>query len=137
MLEVMGGFVVVGVAPFVLVVGLLLVADGRRRRKLEVVYRQIALTDAIHRELGAVVAPVLERDRRSWRVRLAVPFECPGLVERVLKVVHASFPQDGYAVVLTPRRRQRIASSIGPRGRATGRRPTLVVPGHLSGKPAA
>ena len=40
-----------------------------QRRRARVVARQIRLTDAIHAELGALVAPVVEKPAfRPWRV---------------------------------------------------------------------
>jgi hypothetical protein len=51
--------------------------------------RQIALTDAIHRELGAVVAPsVVARPWGGWRVLIPVPFTRPDLVASVLRIAH-------------------------------------------------
>ena len=73
---------------------------GRRERA-----RQVALTDAIHRELGAVVAPVVTRRLgRGWRVGIAVPFESPAIVARVVAIAHATMFRDGatkFEIVLT------------------------------------
>jgi len=67
--------------------------------------RQVALTDAIHRELGAVVAPVVKRRAgRGWRVAIAVPFESPVIVGRVIAIAHAAMLRDGpsaFDIVLT------------------------------------
>ena len=52
----------------------------RERLRGEVVARQIALTDAVHERLGAVIAPVVRRRRRGgWQVRIAVRFERPAV----------------------------------------------------------
>jgi hypothetical protein len=137
MLDVVGGFVLV-VTLFALVVLLLFFADGWHRRRLDVVHRQIALTEAIHRELGAVVAPVLERDgRRSWCVLMTVPVDCLRVVERVLSIVDASFAPGSYAVVLRPCRGRGRISSIDREGRAGARRPPLATARGLLGSPAA
>jgi hypothetical protein len=48
-------------APVVLTVALLLLAGRRQRRHDTEVARQIALTDALHARMGAVVAPVVWR----------------------------------------------------------------------------
>ena len=85
---------------------LLLLAVKRRERAREArVARQIAVTDAIHSELGAVVAPVVNRRvGRGWRVAIAVPFGAPTVVARVVAIAHATMLRDGPAkfdIVLT------------------------------------
>ncbi len=121
MLDMLGA-IVVGVAPVWALIALLLLADVRCRRRREVVERQIALTDAIHRELGAVVAPVVRRwGRGAWRVFIAVPLERPRVVERVLEIVHRTLQPFRYAIVLTPQ-----PEAIAPSGPDTGRRPRPV-----------
>ncbi len=88
--------------PFTTVLALLLLVRRAERRRDEAVARQIRLTDAIHRDLGAVVAPFVTRGRRGrWRVSIAVPFERPALVGAVLDIVHAAFPER-FDLVLTP-----------------------------------
>lgn len=101
-------------------VGALLVLLGLvgrvERRRAEAVARQIALTDAIHRDLGAVVAPrVTRRPWGRWRVSIVVPFDRPALVGAVLDVVRGAF--DGrFELVLTPRE-----SAPRPEPRGLGR----------------
>jgi hypothetical protein len=94
---------VVGVTfPVVTVVALLLLVRRVERRRAAAVARQIELTDAIHRDLGAVVAPwVTRRSGGRWRVRIAVPFDRPAVVEAVLAIVHRTFPER-FDLVLTP-----------------------------------
>lgn len=89
-------------------VAALLLATGRLQRAREAwVARQVALTDAIHRELGAVVSPFVRwRLGHGWRVEVAVPFEHPAIVARVIAITHAEMLRtDGRAarfeVVLT------------------------------------
>lgn len=107
--------------PFAALLVLLMLVRRVERRRAEAVARQIALTDAIHRDLGAVVAPCVTRGRRGrWRVSIAVPFERPALVGAVLDIVRSAFP-DRFDVVLTPRESRARLESRAP-GRATARR---------------
>lgn|SRR5574341_174126 len=90
--------------PFATVVALLRLADRIERSRAAVISRQIALTDAIHRDLGPVVSPWVTRRGGRWRVSVAVPFDRPALVEAVLaaaqRVLHERFE-----LILTPRER--------------------------------
>jgi hypothetical protein len=63
--------VVVGL-PIVAVVGLLKLSDALQARRARVIARQIEVTDAIHREFGAIVAPIVTRARGGWRVTMAL-----------------------------------------------------------------
>jgi hypothetical protein len=93
----------VTLAPFATVVLLLLAARALERRRAERTARQVAVTEAIHRELGAVVAPVVEkRVFGPWRLYLRVPLERPGLVARIVAAASAALPH-GALVVLIPR----------------------------------
>ena len=77
--------VVVFALPFVLIA----VAGRVQRAHREVVERQIAVTDAIHRELGAVVAPVVRRRRRgTWSVAMAAPLDRSVAVGRVMALAY-------------------------------------------------
>ena len=84
---------------------LLLVVGRRERAREALIARQVAVTDAIHGELGAVVAPVITRGAgRGWRVAIAVPFESPAIVGRVVAIAHAAMLRDGASdleIVLT------------------------------------
>jgi hypothetical protein len=67
-----GLIVAVFALPFVLIA----VAGRVQRAHREVMERQIAVTDAIHRELGAIVAPVVRRrGRHTWTVAVAAPLD--------------------------------------------------------------
>jgi hypothetical protein len=55
--------IMIALIPFLAIWGLLRFARAVERRRDARVARQIALTDAIHRELGAVAAPNV---RRTW-----------------------------------------------------------------------
>ena len=67
---------VVTLFPLAAVLTLLGLAGWVERRRAAAIARQIDLTDAIHRDLGPVVAPwVTRRPGGRWRVRIAVPFD--------------------------------------------------------------
>jgi hypothetical protein len=115
--------------PVVGVAALLVLAERLQRGREAVGRRQIAVTDAIHRELGAVVAPVVTRRRlgRGWRLRVAVPFQSPATVERVVAIGHAAMLDTGIGealeLVLTAqdarihaRERSRTATASRARG---------------------
>jgi hypothetical protein len=75
--------------PFLSVVGLMLLAARWQRGREIRVAQQIAVTEAIHRELGAVVAPSMAK--RGWgppRLVIPIPLEQPGLVAAVLAIAH-------------------------------------------------
>ncbi|MBM3220742.1 MAG: hypothetical protein FJZ38_19065 [Candidatus Rokubacteria bacterium] len=60
-------------APVAGLVALMMALEARQRARDAAAARQIQLTDAIHAELGAVVAPVVEkRAFQPWRVVFAV-----------------------------------------------------------------
>ena len=94
--------------PFLVVLGLFAMAARRDRSRAAVVERQIALTDAITGELGAIVAPVVrKRPGGCWEVQMAVPLERAATVGRVVAIAHdvLAFADRGrarYEIVLTP-----------------------------------
>jgi Zn-dependent M32 family carboxypeptidase len=85
-METLVGLVFVA-TPFIVTAALLLLVERRERRRRAEVARQVALTDALHARLGAVVAPMVRRSHRSWEVRIAVPFEQPDVVRSVVSTV--------------------------------------------------
>jgi hypothetical protein len=98
-------------APLVAILGLLWLAARLRRTAAQAAARQIALTNAVHRELGAVVSPtVSKRALGPWRVLIPVPFRQPEVLGRVVSIVHATFAgldhggASGVQIVLTPQR---------------------------------
>jgi hypothetical protein len=111
--------VLVLAAPFVTLAALLLVIERRQRRRTDEIRRQIALTDALHARLGALVAPVVRRRLRAWQVVVAVPFDRPAVVAAVLEVVDRTFGRGGYEVVL--RRQTSPVRSRSSRPAALGR----------------
>jgi hypothetical protein len=81
----------VATVPFAVVFALLAWANDRERRRRETVARQIALTDNVHQQLGAVAAPLVRRRRRGWQVSIAVPFERPAVGQALLAIVLQTF----------------------------------------------
>jgi hypothetical protein len=84
-METLLGIVVVAFVPCATLLALLGLTARLERRRAAVIARQIELTDAIHREMGALVAPwVTRRSRGRWHVRIAVPFERPAVVQTIV-----------------------------------------------------
>jgi hypothetical protein len=100
--------IVVATIPLLIVVGLLRLADRVQRGREARLARQIELTDAIHREMGAVAAPMVEKRRGGgWLVRVMVPFDRPAVVAAILQITDRVFAssdgRESLQVVLTPR----------------------------------
>lgn len=113
-METLVGVAMLG-TPFVAVAVLLALLNRRQRRRQEEVGRQIALTDAIHARVGAVVAPEVRRREGRWEVAIAAPLESPPLVAEVLAIVEQAFAGSGAAPYEVVLRRQRAPA---PRARA-------------------
>jgi hypothetical protein len=65
--------VVVLVTPVLVIAALARLVEAHRNARARVLARQIRLTDAVHAELGAIVAPVVEKPAfRPWRVIFAM-----------------------------------------------------------------
>jgi len=99
------------------------VVERARRTREGTIACQIAMTDAIHRDLGAVVAPTVTRSLfGGWRVRVPVPFERPGVVGRVAEIARdtvapaAALGGDTWEIVLVPQ-----AALLARAGRAGSR----------------
>ena len=88
-------------SPMVLTVALLMGAERRQRRVESEVARQIALTDALHARLGALVAPVVKRRHGVWQVSVAVPVEDGRIVGAVLTTVDEVFGRAAYVLRLS------------------------------------
>lgn len=100
---------VVAISPIVAVVLLLELAAWRERRVRAAVARQIALTDAIAAEFGAIVAPVVRKPLWGpWQIEIAVPLGRPATVGTIVSIAHrvlafAERTSAGrYRIVLTP-----------------------------------
>ncbi len=79
--------------PIVALVGALVIASWFEQAHARVVACQIALTDAIHRHLGAVAAPVVRRrvgDR--WEVVIPLNLGDPTTVADVVSVAGRALP---------------------------------------------
>jgi hypothetical protein len=84
--------ILVAVMPLVVIVGGLWLAQHVQDRRAASVQRQIALTDAVHRELGAAAAPVVTRRwRGTWVVRMPAPLDSVALVGTLARITHELF----------------------------------------------
>jgi hypothetical protein len=104
------GVVVVALSLASLIGGPMLLMDWLRSWREEATRRQIALTDAIDAELGAIVSPVVKKPLWApWQIRIAVPFTRPAAVGRILAVAHEVLSAADrmnlgrYQIVLTPK----------------------------------
>src|SRR5262245_40455690 len=97
--------IAIALTPFAAIIALLRVMERREARRAETIERQIVLTNAIHREFGAVTAPTVERRRDHWLVHMRVPVEQPALVAALVALTEGVFArrdEDGVRIVLTP-----------------------------------
>lgn len=108
-------------SPILAVWALLEVARRIERRREAAIARQIALTDAIHAELGAVVAPEVQRTSAGeWTVSVRVPMNREAIVSAIVRITRDLFHRlDGESparlqVVLRPQdqRRVRVATPV-------------------------
>jgi len=107
------GVLVVLAIPVVALVALLRLTGALERRRAAVVARQIAVTDAIHAELGAVVAPLVRRGRGGrFVVVLAVPPAPPHLA-RMVQIAQATLgPATDIVLTAEPQNRLRTAATM-------------------------
>jgi len=119
--------IMIALIPFLAVWGLLRVAQAVERRRERCVSRQIALTDAIHRELGAAAAPEVRRTwTGEWVVSMRLGLSRESTVGTIARITSDLFRRlDGrdsprLRVVLLPldeRVRRVLADSPRPAGR--------------------
>ncbi len=108
-MDILVAVLFVAFIPALAVVALARVGDSIRARREARYERQIAVTDAIHREMGAVAAPVVEKS--LWgpeRLRIVVDEDRPAQAARIVEVAQRAFAQDWHApdeIVLVPRGR--------------------------------
>lgn len=125
------GVAVVALYLVSLIGGPMLLMDWLRNWREEAIRRQIALTDAIDAELGAIVAPMVRKPLWGpWQIRIAVPFTRPAAVGRILAVAHEVLSTADrmhparYQIVLTPKqdslREERKARASHPAERWPG-----------------
>jgi hypothetical protein len=104
-------FVLLG---FVLVGGPMLLVDWSRRRQQRAIELQIALTDALDQQFGAMVAPVVTNPLFGpWEIQIAVPLPLlrSAGVARILPVVDDVFSEA--AVMGSPSYRIVLSASPG------------------------
>lgn len=86
-MQIIGALMVVA-APMVGIIGLLWLSERVRERREAGWHLQIAVTDAVHRALGAVTAPlVTRRPGGGWRVQMRVP---PGQTDLAAALVRVT-----------------------------------------------
>ena len=97
--------VLIATSPIWLVMGLLWLAERRAEGHARRVALQIQVTDAVHRELGAVAAPeVTGGPGRGWRVRVRVPGR-PALIGPLVQIVEGTMKHASrrpFEIVLLP-----------------------------------
>ncbi len=81
--------------------------DWYRKRKMETVACQIALTDALDAQFGPLVAPVVRQALWGpWDIRIAVPLLRPATLAGIVAAVEAAFTSShgarAYRLVLHP-----------------------------------
>lgn len=99
----------IALMPLLTVFAVLLFAEWRDKRRNASHAWQIELTDAIHRELGAAAAPVVEAGSGGeWLVKLTVPLDRPALITSLLAITDRVFAsrterdEPRFRIVLTP-----------------------------------
>ncbi|HEY7250392.1 MAG TPA: hypothetical protein VIG37_07840 [Methylomirabilota bacterium] len=84
--------IMIALVPFLAVWGMLALSNRVARARSARVARQIALTEAIHRELGAVAAPEVRRGWTGyWTVSVRLPLQREGLVGAVGRITYDLF----------------------------------------------
>ncbi|MEX2222644.1 MAG: hypothetical protein WEG40_12685 [Candidatus Rokuibacteriota bacterium] len=84
--------IVIALIPFLAVWTLLELRRRIERRAQDRIARQIALTDAIHRELGAAAAPEVHRSwTRGWVVSVHLPLHREIVVAAITRITHDLF----------------------------------------------
>jgi hypothetical protein len=98
----------VALLPIALLVAALQLSSWRQRVRLAEIARQIAVTEAIHAALGAVVSPVVRRTLwGGWRLAIPVPLDRPDVVVQVPDAASVAFSaaertSPRFEIVLTP-----------------------------------
>src|SRR4029453_11658919 len=101
--------IMIALVPFLAVWALLAFSSRVEFARNVRVARQIALTEAIHRELGAVAAPEVQRGWTGrWTVSVPLPLQREGLVGAISRITHDLFRRldrqetPGGGLALTP-----------------------------------
>ena len=119
--------VLTALVPIAAIVLLLQLSTWRQRVRLAEISQQIAVTDAIHGVLGAVVSPVVRKSLwRGWRLTIPVPLERPETAMQVVETAYSAFDAaerarpGGFEIVLTQQERPRPRPSYALPGTARG-----------------
>jgi hypothetical protein len=84
--------IMIALIPFLAIWGLLRLARAVEQRRDDRVARQIALTDAIHRELGAAAAPNVRRTwSGEWVVSMRLALTREGTVGTITRITNDLF----------------------------------------------
>lgn len=84
--------IMIALIPFLAIWGLLRLARAVEQRRDDRVARQIALTDAIHRELGAAAAPNVRRTwSGEWVVSMRLALAREGTVGTITRITNDLF----------------------------------------------
>ena len=110
--------IAIALTPFLVVIALLRLAESVSVRRDARNARQIALTDAIHRELGAVAAPMVSRrPGGGWLVSMAVPLDRPRTTAAIVRITERMFASDRggdpLRILLTPAATRPASSASG------------------------
>src|SRR5258705_715150 len=96
--------IMIALLPFVAVWALLDLSRRIQRRREERVARQIVLTEAIHRELGAVAAPDVTRTLSGeWTVSIRLPLERQATAGGITRLTQDGFRRLGRPGPAPPR----------------------------------
>lgn len=99
----LSGILVAAGLPLVLLVALLRLAARRERRRAARVACQVAVTEAIHQELGAVVAPVVESTSGGYQLVIPLSTESVAVMGAVLAAARRGLERfDEGAAARTP-----------------------------------
>ena len=119
--------VLIALVPVAAIWALLEWANRAGRRREAAIARQIALTDALYREFGAVVAPdVTGSAARGWIVSMRVPMAGEAPIGAIARITHELFrrldeqesPRVRLVLIAAP-----AARPLRPATPATGRVP--------------
>ncbi len=119
--------VLTALVPIAAIVLLLQLSTWRQRVRLAEISQQIAVTDAIHAVLGAVVSPVVRKSLwRGWRLTIPVPLERPETVMQIVETAYSAFDAaerarpGRFEIVLTQQEGRRPRPSYALAGTARG-----------------
>src|SRR4030095_2418221 len=103
--------IMIALVPFLAAWGLLAFWSRVEFARNVRVARQIARTEAIHRELGAVAAPEVQRGWTGrWTVSVRLPLQREGLVGAISRITHDLFRR------LAPAGAPRVGVPLVPAG---------------------